>query len=85
MPSVFSIPDEWTPEAAEAAAAAEQVALTERHWRVIWCWRELSARDLRTPRVEDLDASCGISATEIRKLFPGTASAVLSRIAGVPE
>jgi sulfur relay (sulfurtransferase) DsrC/TusE family protein len=85
MPSPVFIPDEWTAEDAEAVAAAEHIVLTEPHWRVIWCWREVAAREGRTPGPDDLLSCCGITRSDIQRLFPGTTSAVLSRIAGVPE
>ena len=85
MPSLSVIPDEWTPDMAEAIAVSEQIVLSTAHWKVITCWREFAARRGHTPALDELRACCGITASDIRKLFPGATSAVLSRIAGLPE
>ena len=85
MKTSATTPDEWTPEVAEAVAASEHVTLSVAHWRVISCLREIAARQNCTPTLEDLRECCGISAAEIRTLFPGAATALLSRIAGLPD
>lgn len=84
---MFSAPasDEWTVEAAEAVAAEEEIVMTLDHWRVIWCWRELTLIHGAAPALEEMEAYCGISAAEVRKLFPGQTLALVTRIAGLPE
>ncbi len=74
----------WSPEAAEEAAAQAGLALTAEHWKAITCWRELAARTGAVPELDRLKG-CGFSISELRKLFPGDVSAVLSSLAGVPE
>jgi sulfur relay (sulfurtransferase) DsrC/TusE family protein len=85
MSIVCTDPDEWTPDVAEAVAAAAGIGLSVAHWRVISCWRELAARRGHPPEIDGLLECCGIAASEIQKLFPGATAAVLSRIAGLPE
>jgi sulfur relay (sulfurtransferase) DsrC/TusE family protein len=77
--------DQWTPELARALAAEKRITLTDRHWKAIICWRERAARCGRVPSLNELDECCGFSISELHKLFPGPAAAVLSHIAGVPE
>jgi tRNA 2-thiouridine synthesizing protein E len=77
--------DQWSPELAQALAAERQITLTDRHWKAITCWRERAAHSGRMPVLAELDTCCGLSISELHKLFPGPAAAVLSRIAGVPE
>ena len=85
MPNDTAMAGEWTADAAEAVAASQDLVLTSAHWRVISCWREVAARDGRIPGLDDLQSCCHITASEIRTLFPGATSAVLSRIAGLPD
>ena len=75
----------WTPDAAEAVASAEGLALTERHWCVIASARELIARTECNLSLDDVSATCGMSLDELRQLFPGAAEDLLARLAGAPE
>ena len=76
---------DWTPKAAEEAAEAEGIALSEKHWRVIAGSRELIASHGRTPSLAEVSETCGVALRELKRLFPGGTEHVLAHIAGVPE
>jgi sulfur relay (sulfurtransferase) DsrC/TusE family protein len=77
--------DDWTPQFAEEAANAAGIALGQQHWRVIAQSRELIARRGRAPSLAEVSASCGVTLTELRELFPGGAEEVLAQLAGATE
>ena len=76
---------DWTPQAAEQLAREEGIALGEKHWCVISSSRELTARNGRTPSLDEVTAMCHVTLAEVKTLFPGEAEEVLARIAGAPE
>ncbi len=81
----FDCYSEWSPAVAEEVAREEGIALTADHWRVIACWRELSARGGRVPWLDDLASRCGLPVSKLSELFPDRPREILSRLAGLPE
>ena len=77
--------DDWTPEMAERFARSEGIALGEKHWCFISTSREVIARSGCAPSLPELSAMCGVSASELRSLFPGEAGELLARLASAPE
>jgi tRNA 2-thiouridine synthesizing protein E len=52
-PDFPAAPEDWTPEHAEAAAAADQIGLTEDHWEIIKALQAFFARHAK-PNIRDL-------------------------------
>lgn len=78
-------PEAWTPGAAEAIARQSGLRLTASHWLVLCCAREACLSGSRAHDLDALAMRTGLSASEIRSLFPGDSCALVSRIAGLGE
>ncbi len=76
----------WTPEVAERLARASGLPrLTADHWKVLFCYREASARDRRSPSLATLAELTGIPIAELRRLFPFRTAELVARLAGLPK
>jgi hypothetical protein len=80
-----SIYQEWTPERAEATAAALGLRLGAVHWRVIGCARELWSGTRGTVDLDALAAWAGISPANLAALFREPVADRLRAIAGIEE
>ena len=85
-------PEDWTPAVAEAMAAEEQLALTDRHWDLInYLREEYFSNNGNQPNNRTLLKEMGsrwaekVSNKELFDLFPGNPSKQAGRLAGLPE
>jgi tRNA 2-thiouridine synthesizing protein E len=78
-------PAQWTPEIAEAIAAASGVSLTEEHQRLIRFAREEWTRTGQSPNIRRMTTGAQITTKEIYTLFPKAPGRTISRIAGIPK
>jgi tRNA 2-thiouridine synthesizing protein E len=75
----------WTPELAEAIAAAMSITLTDRHWEVInFARAEFEAND-EAPTIRRITKQTSVGTKELYSLFPGGAAKVAARIAGLKK
>jgi TusE/DsrC/DsvC family sulfur relay protein len=76
---------DWTPELAQQLAAAEGIALTEEHWKVIeFCRQDYAARG-EAPGIRRITKVGGIPTKQIYKLFPGGPGKLAARLSGLPK
>lgn len=78
-------PAQWTPDIAEAIAAASGVSLTEEHQRLIRFAREEWTRTGQSPNIRRMTTGAQITTKEIYTLFPKAPGRTISRIAGIPK
>ncbi len=78
-----SLPDEWTPEAAESAARSRDLHLTAAHWQILGYAREEWLSTRHVPDACVLSQQTGVPREEIERLFPGDCCAVIAAIAGL--
>lgn len=84
--------EDWSRELATAIAAAESIALTDRHWDLLdFLRQEFFENRENQPNtraiVKAMSAAWGekISQRDVYELFPGDPSKQGGRIAGLPE
>lgn len=77
-------PSEWTPELAAELAREEGIALTPKHYEVLYFLRDryLSGKTLSMRRISKSGA---ITIKELYDLFPAGPLKKASRIAGLPK
>src|SRR5215470_2862565 len=77
---------EWTPELAEAIAKESSIALTPRHWQVVYLMREDAAKNNGlSPGLRRISQLSGVSMKELYALFPKGPGKLAARIAGLPK
>ena len=75
---------EWSPQVAETLARDAGIQpLGDRRWKVIACIREEFARNGRMPRLPRVQELTGLGRSALLELFPGDATALMARLAGV--
>lgn len=83
---------DWTESVAEQLAAQEKIALTDRHWEIIYLIRQFHAEFDSSPAMRAL---CKYAAMHLEKnkatsiylmtLFPGSPAKLSAKIAGLPK
>ena len=81
----FEDPSQWTREMAEEMAAADGLALTDKHWQVIEFVRREFAEKGTGPTVRVLGKASGVSVKELYQLFPKGPAKTAARLAGIPK
>lgn len=84
--------DDWTPEVAQALAAAEGLDLTPDHWQIIELLRRFHAQYQLSPATrplikyvaQQLGADKGNS-MHLNRLFNGTPAKLAAKLAGLPK
>ena len=83
---------DWTPEIAEALAAAENIQLTPEHWEIIELLRDFYRDYELSPAMRALVKQTAIKLGEekgrsiyLLQLFPPTPAKIASKIAGLPR
>lgn len=84
--------DDWSPEVADALAAAEGLALTADHWQIIELLRRFHAQYQLSPATrplikyvaQQLGADKGNS-LHLNRLFNGTPAKLAAKLAGLPK
>lgn len=76
-------PNAWSKEVAEAIAARESLALTDRHWVVIDYARSEFKSKGESPTLRSITKNTDVSTKEIYALFPGGPAKMASKIAGL--
>ena len=75
---------EWTPETAEAIAREAGIGpLSADHWTVLAHCREDAVRRGFAPCLRRLAELTGLREARIARLFPGSPSALVARVAGL--
>lgn len=75
----------WTPEIAAAIAAAEDIALSDRHWDVINFARAHHASTGEAPTLRTISKQSGVTTKELFQLFPKGPAKKVSRISGLKK
>ena len=81
----FEDPSQWTREMAVEMAAADGLALTDKHWQVIEFMRRDFAEKGTGPTVRVLGKASGVSIKELYQLFPTGPAKTAARLAGIPK
>ena len=81
----FEDPSQWTREMAVEMAAADGLALTDKHWQVIEFMRREFAEKGAGPTVRVLGKASGVSVKELYQLFPKGPAKQATKIAGLPK
>ena len=76
---------QWTKEIAEAIAAENGIALTDRHWEVIDFCRADNETKGTPPTVRRITKGTGIPTKEIYQLFTKGPGILSSKISGLPK
>jgi tRNA 2-thiouridine synthesizing protein E len=75
----------WTPEVAEAIAAQEGIALTERHWVVLNFARKDWQATGESPTLRRITKQTDVTTKEIYQLFPDGPGKLAAKIAGLKK
>ena len=78
-------PASWSRETAQRVAAALDIALDERHWKVIDFARADFAENGKSPNIRRIARGSGVSTREIYEAFGRSPGITAARIAGVPK
>lgn len=78
-------PKAWTPELGRTLAAAQGVALTDAHWKLV----EIARADFEetgvSPNIRRLTQIASLTTKDIYTLFPRAPARTLAKIAGTPK
>lgn len=78
-------PKAWTPELGRTLAAAQGVALTDAHWKLV----EIARADFEatgvSPNIRRLTQIASLTTKDIYTLFPKAPARTLAKIAGTPK
>ncbi len=79
-------PSQWTPDIANAIAAASGIAtLTPRHWEVLRFMRDTYLRTNSAPTIRSLGKESGVPVKELYELFPKGPAKLAAKICGIPK
>jgi tRNA 2-thiouridine synthesizing protein E len=79
-------PEQWTREiAAEIAADAGILKLTERHWQVVEFMRNQYLETGNAPSIRSLGKESGVPIKELYQLFPKGPAKLAAKIGGIPK
>ena len=83
---------DWSPEAAQALAAQEQISLTDEHWEILNVLREFYAQYQLSPATRPLIKYTALklgadkgNSPHLNRLFNGTPAKLAAKLAGLPK
>lgn len=81
----FTNASDWSPDIAEAVAAAHGIQLTPDHWKVITFCREDAAREGQPPGLRRISKLSGVETKQLYALFPKGPGKLAALVAGLPK
>ena len=75
----------WTRQVGEAIAAELGLEMTDLHWQLVECARQVYAQTHKTPTRRKLVEDFGVDPQELFTLFPASPMRKLCRVAGLPK
>lgn len=78
-------PKAWTRELAERIAAAQQLTLTDAHWKLVDFARAEFEQTNVSPNVRRVTQGAGVTTKELYTLFPKAPARTLAKVAGIPK
>ena len=78
-------PEQWTEELAQAIAAENNVALTDKHWQVIRFMRDRYLTTGSAPSIRALGKESGVPIKDLYALFPKGPAKLAAKIGGIPK